>query len=72
MLSADSNVPVIALCTSNNSAIELYEAGADYVVQQDFLAAKEIGEIMHLQFDKGRHLSNDTRCIHVVFQKDGP
>ena len=33
----DSDTPLILLCTSNVEAKELYEQGADYVVQQDFL-----------------------------------
>jgi len=36
----------MVLCTSNVQAGELYEAGADYVVQQDFLAAKEAEDII--------------------------
>lgn len=37
----------MVLCTSNVQAAELYEAGADYVVQQDFLAAKEAEDIIN-------------------------
>lgn len=46
-LDADSQTPVMVLCTSNVQAGELYEAGADYVVQQDFLAAKEMQNIIN-------------------------
>ena len=49
---ADSQTPVMVLCTSNVQAAELYEAGADYVVQQDFLAAKEVERIIKREMGK--------------------
>jgi hypothetical protein len=36
------DVPCMVLCDSNQEAREFYDAGCTYVVQQDFLAAKEM------------------------------
>ena len=56
-----SNTPLMVLCSSNNDAKDLYEAGADFVVQQDFLAAKEMcgmlaAELMHSRAEGARFL----------------
>eukprot|EP00277_Geminigera_cryophila_P000669 CAMPEP_0179424682 /NCGR_PEP_ID=MMETSP0799-20121207/11734_1 /TAXON_ID=46947 /ORGANISM="Geminigera cryophila, Strain CCMP2564" /LENGTH=73 /DNA_ID=CAMNT_0021199181 /DNA_START=241 /DNA_END=462 /DNA_ORIENTATION=- len=43
----------MVVCSSNQDARELYEAGCSYCVQQDFLAAKEVGVILAEEIEKG-------------------
>jgi len=47
---SSSDVATMVVCTSNQEARELYEAGCTYCVQEDFLAAKEMGKILPEEF----------------------
>jgi len=66
----DSDTPLIVLCTSNVEAKELYEQGADYVVQQDFLAAKELHAMLAVQWRESITDSNRFRDMQHIHQKE--
>ena len=68
----DSDTPLILLCTSNVEAKELYEQGADYVVQQDFLvaAAKKLHAMLAVQWRASITDSNRFRDMQHIHQKE--
>jgi len=45
----DTQVPVMIVCTSNQNAKQLYDSGASYVVQEDYLGSKEMTEMLVLE-----------------------
>ena len=53
-----SRVPSMVACNSNQEAKKLYEKRCTYVVQQDFLASKEVSEMLELEL---RHRDSASR-----------
>jgi CPA2 family monovalent cation:H+ antiporter-2 len=51
-LNKEGKVPFIAATSSHEEALELYEAGARYVIQTDFLAAKSFRSLFEQEVDK--------------------
>ena len=46
------DVPFIAATSSHEETLELYEAGARYVIQTEYLAAKSFREIFEIEVSK--------------------
>jgi aspartyl-tRNA synthetase len=51
-LNKEGKVPFIAATSSHEETLELYEAGARYVIQTDFLAAKSFRSLFEQEVDK--------------------
>ncbi len=51
-LNKEGKVPFIAATSSHEETLELYEAGARYVIQTDFLAAKSFRGLFEQEVDK--------------------